>query len=336
MTIENEMAPPDPLHRFTPTPFVADLPVMGREVRLETNSATVLGLARQIFDRYGKSCSGHPQFRWRIVSEPAAPCKPLWRELAAFSDRGLRFVNIGPRSFLAVDLDSREAVGFLPEDLVEDDIAFSTVFLGDLFYMTAGALRLTPIAAACLALGNRGLLLLGPPNSGKTSSCYLAGKLGLEFHADQATFVEISDGSLRAWGDFWPTAFRAEAAQFLPELVNLTRPFQHHDFAFRCMARPSRPGAEARSIVPVSCIFLERGAAELARLIPLSSREFSERLKGSVAFKDDERFEPERSEVFRAFSELPASRLLYGKDPAVTVPFFRSILHIHNLVETLA
>ncbi len=336
MDTQNHTARRDPLRRFTSTPLVADLPVMGRVLRLATNSPTVLRQTRQAFERYAPSCSGRAEFVWRIVAETGSGPKPLWRDVAAFSGRSLRFVHFGPRSFVAVDLEAREAVGFLPEDLARDDIAFSTVFLGDLFYLTAGALRLTPIAAACVALRNKGLLLLGPPKSGKTTAGYLAGRRGMQFHADQATFVEIEGGGLRAWGDFWPTAFRVEAARFLPELVALTRPFEHHDFSFLCMAQSPGRSDGARSVIPASCVFLERGVAEVPRLIPLSFREFAKRLRQSVPFEDDEQFEPDRHAVFRAVGELPAYRLLYGDDPATTTPFLRSILRVDNLVEAQA
>jgi hypothetical protein len=333
MVTQNHTPRRDPLRRFTPTPLAADLPVMGRVLRLATNSPTVLRQTRHAFEGYAASCSGRAEFVWRIVTEAGSELKPLWRDVTAFSDSSVRFVHFGPRSFVAVDLEAREAVGFLPEDLARDDIAFSRVFLGDLFYLTAGALRLTAIAAACVALGDKGLLLFGPPKSGKTTAGYLAGRRGMQFHADQATFVEIEGGGLRAWGEFWPAAFRVDATRFLPELVALTRPFEHHDFSFLCLARSPACSAGARSVVPASCIFLERGAAEVPRLIPLSSREFAERLRQSVPFKDDNQFEPDRHAIFRPVGELPAYRLLYGDDPAVTTPFLRSIFRADNLVE---
>ena len=57
----------------------------------------------------------------------------------------------------------------------------------------------------------------------------------MEFHADQAVFLEFESGSLRAWGEFWPAAFRPETAPYLPELSALARPFHYRDRSFLCM-----------------------------------------------------------------------------------------------------
>ncbi len=100
---------------------------------------------------------------------------------------------MGQRSFIAVDLQAREAVGILPEFLALDQIGFASVFLSSLLYLTSPALGLTPVSAACVAKGEKGLLLFGPPNSGKTTSSYWAKKnLGMDFHADQAVFLELN------------------------------------------------------------------------------------------------------------------------------------------------
>src|SRR5439155_18092630 len=107
------------------------------------------------------------------------------------SDHTMRYINVGQRSFVGVDLRAREAVGILPESFARDEAGFSSVSLASLLYLTALALGLTPISAACVAKGKKGLLVFGPPNSGKTTSSYCARKLGLEFHADQAAFLEL-------------------------------------------------------------------------------------------------------------------------------------------------
>jgi hypothetical protein len=54
----------------------------------------------------------------------------------------LRLASIGRYGFLAVDLAAGMAVGFLPEALARDDLAFRNIFLAPLVSMTAEALGL--------------------------------------------------------------------------------------------------------------------------------------------------------------------------------------------------
>jgi len=230
-------------------------------------------------------------------------------------------------------LESREAVGYVPQALAEDEAGFSGVFLAMMFYLTAGGLGLTPLSAACVATAGRGLLLLGKPGSGKTTSGYLAKRMGLEFCADQATFLEFQGTSLHAWGEFWPAAFRTETAQFHPELAALTRPLVHRQITFLSMEKEKSSSPRARSVIPVACIFLEREAADPPKLVPLSPDDFARRLRRMVPFKDDSVSEEKSRAVFRALTDLPAYRLLYGKEPSVAGVFFRSVLKTERQME---
>jgi hypothetical protein len=322
----------DPLRRFTATPFAAELRVMGRTVRIETSSATVFRRTVTLFERYqgsphrtGRQPRGR-HFLWRIVGEANSGLTPPWPEMTAFSDDGLRYVNLGHRSFFAVDLGAREAVAFLSEELASDKLGFASVFAATLFDLTAGALGLIQVAAACVALDGKALLILGPPNSGKTTSTYLAGKLGLEFYADQVTFLELEHDSLLAWGQFWPAAFRPDAIQFLPELRSSAHSFTYGSLTFWCFEEHPHQPIQARSVVPVGCVFLERGSAQAPRLTRLDPAELASRLANGMSFRDDERFGALHARAVTALSKLPAFRLAYGSDPAEAAAFFPSLL----------
>ena len=317
---------PDPLRRLTPTPLTADLHIMGLTIRLETNSTEAFTRARSLFARYPTAPRSRMDFRWKIICEPGSKLETPWPEISAFSDHGARFVNIGQRSFIAVDLEAREAVAYLAEGLLRDPAGFVSPFLYNLFSLTAGALRLTSLTAACVTRGEKGLLVFGMPNNGKTTSSYLAMKLGLDFYADRAVFLDQSQGRLRIWGDFSPASFRVETGEFLPELRLVGLPLRYRDQTFLYVDEGTSIECNGFPVIPVACVFLERGAAEPPRLSPLSRIESRQRLEQNIPFKDDERFAAQESAALSDLGQVPAYHLAFGDDPAEAAAFFPGLL----------
>jgi hypothetical protein len=247
--------------------------------------------------------------------------------MTAFCEGSLRYINLGQYSFVAADLEGREAVGILPDSLCEDRVGFSTVFLASLLHLTAPALGLTAISAACVSRGRNGLLLFGPPSSGKTTATYWGKKLGLDFHADQATFLELDAGAVYAWGEFWPAAFRPETASFLPEISTLARSFTYGERNFLCVDKASLSGASRGRVVPAACIFLERQAGSPPRLIPLPRWEMPMQNFTDAGSEED------CNAILALLGRVPAYRLLYDDDPSIAARFFRSVLDAHQLME---
>lgn len=323
----------DPLRRLMPTPLAANLSLMARTIRLETNSPAILEPTRDLLHRYSNASHGPQEFLWRIVSESVAHAGPPWPEVSAFSCEDLRFASFGQHGFLAVDLAAREAVGWLPEGLAADPAGFVSPFLNTLFVLTAGALRLTPLSAACVTVGRKGVVVLGKPNNGKTTSSYLTARLGLEFYSDGAVFLDLDDGRLRLWGDFSPASFRPETARFLPSLFSVGREFRYRDMTFLYVDGGTSIPFNGYPIVPVACVFLERGVQGTPRLTPLDRVRFSQELEDNLPFRDDERFENQTSAALSALSHVPAYHLTYGPDPGVAATFLRNILMIHKTLE---
>jgi hypothetical protein len=318
---------PDPLHRLTPLQYATSLPVMGRTIRLETNDQSALEHMTELFAAYPGSPTRTPEFVWKIVSQSHPRMKPPLAKRFAFTSEGLRFTEFGQSNFLAVDLDAREAIGFLSEGLIEDQVVLTSPILDNLFCMTVGSLRLVPMRANCVVLGQRGLLVFGAPDSGKTSASYYAGKLGLEFHADDGVFLEAKAGQLHAWGGFWPAAFRPEALQFMPELEASTRPLLYHDFTFYHLRKHPSRTTKACSVSPVGCVFLNRRSANAANLSPIPRSELPKRFLDNVIFKDDDRFTKQQAAVFTLLEKLPAYQLAYDSDPATAAPLMHKLLN---------
>lgn len=321
-----EQAKHDPMRRFAPTPHVACISVLGRAVRLETNSSKVLKHMAELFPRYQAASNGRPEFLWRIVVDPDVPFFQPWPRRSTFSGDGLRFAQFGQKNFLAVNLEAREAIAFVAEGLVEDAPGFTSPFIDTLFYMTAGSLGLVPLAAACVSAGTKGILVLGSPNQGKTTASYLAAQDGLTFHADQSVFLEIASDGLRAWGDFVPIAFRPETLQFLPELESRTRSFSYCDFNFYYMHKDKLDSEQSNYVTPIGCVIFERESSSVPRLVRIAKPDFASSLSEYIAFQDDDRFEKQRLAILAALAELPAYHLAYDRNPASAAPFLRQLL----------
>jgi hypothetical protein len=316
----------DPLRRFTPTPHIVDLTIMGRRVRFESNSLEFLDLTEKFLDRYPESERREPAFRWRVVCESDPQVQSTEVPFAAFADSGIHYVNIGQRSFLAVDCQSHEGVGFLAQRFLDEDPRLQHHLGFDfLFYLSVASLGLTALSGACVGLRDRGVLIFGPPNSGKTTTGYFAAKLGMEFHADQGVFLDTENGSLRAWGDPFPAAFRPESLDFLPELRDLTREHRYRDFSFCYLSKLPFQSSRAYPVVPICSVFLERGTSPNPGLVPIARRELATRLRDNMVLKLERTLTEQSTRAFDALGEIPAYRLRFDRNPQTAANLIRGI-----------
>jgi hypothetical protein len=318
----------DPLRRFVSTPYGISLELMGKTVRVETNSHKILELTRRYFASYPQlSQQGNPEFRWRLVGESNCFTVPGART-SAYSDRDLSFVNMGQRSFVAVDVVRRLGVAFLEEGFAEapEPRFINRHPLDILFCMSAASLGLTSLLAACVALAGKGVLLLGQPNNGKTTAAYVAAMLGMEFLADQVVFLECTSSGISAWGDPFPAVFRPETLHFYPELRSEVRASSYGDVQFYYFDKSKLQRKQAHSIVPLCSVLLRRAVGAEPRLVPMAQGELSQHLAASLLFIDGDRFQSQHAAVLAGLANLPSYRLSYGEDPATAATLVRDLL----------
>jgi len=331
----------DYLRRFTPTPHTCDLQVMQRTIRLETNREAVLELARTFFRAHRHEPATEPGFLWRIVCEPDPNLEYPALPFSAFSESGLRYVSIGQRGFMAVDLGNREAVAYFSDRFLDADAKFRyRPPLDTLLCLTAAPLGLTILSAGCVSLKDRGILVLGPPNSGKTTACYIAATDGLEFQADQVVFLDRRNkdhrnnnrpennhggNTLQAWGDALPAVFRPETVNYLPELRETTRCSTYDDLSFFYFDKTPMQPRWARPVIPICTVFLNRDALrkELRRLL---SEEAAVRMQSSVLFQEDARFDSEITASLAMLTEKPVYELNYPGDPNIAATVIKDLL----------
>jgi hypothetical protein len=318
---------PDLLRRFTATPYAVDLRLMQRTLRLETNNRSMVDLALKYFERHQYGNSTAPEFRWRIVTEPDSKTQSDGLPLSAFSEGGIRYVNIGQRSFLAVDLEKREGVAFLAESFVEADARLShRPPLDILFSMTASSLGLTPVSGGCVGSREKGVLVFGPPNSGKTTASYLASKHGFEFHADQVVFLDARGDNLRAWGDPFPAVFRPETLDFLPELRQTARQSTYGDLSFYYYDKSGMQSRWASPVTPVCSVFLDRTGTGEPELREFAAEEAILRLQDCTLFEEGPKFYGQILTALTALVQSPVYHLRYGSDPKIAAACIEKML----------
>jgi len=132
---------PDPTRRLTPTPHVADLKAAGFAIRLETNSPAILRRVGNALIRNERPQPMQREFVWRLILDEDAAVYPPVRELSIVSAGGMRLVNMGQYSFMAMDAEGGCAVGFLGEEVLKDGQRFEKLVLGRLLCLTAEAVR---------------------------------------------------------------------------------------------------------------------------------------------------------------------------------------------------
>lgn len=317
----------DLLRRFTSTPYAADLKLMQRTVRLETDNEAMLALARQFFERHQYGETRVPEFVWRIVCESDPVVQNTAMHLSAFSDPGLRYFNIGQRSFVAVDLEVREAVAFLPDTFVGDKARFKhRPPLDILFCMTCASLRLAAISGGCVGIKDRGVIVFGPPNSGKTTASYLAAKVGMEFHADQVVFLDNTMDRVQVWGDPFPAVFRPETLDYLSEIRESAHQSTYDDLSFYYLDKSPWQEHWAKPVAPICSIFLDRRSGGQTQLIEISRDEVTSRLHNCMLFSEDSRIESSVADALDALSEKPAYVLQYAKDPRIAASILEKLV----------
>ena len=315
----------DLLRRFSATPLTMMLRLMGRTIRVESNNAALLNLARKFFSSHQHGVPTEAEFVWKLICEADMSFQSSDVPLSAFSDLQLAYVNIGQRGFMAVDHAKREAVGYLSDVFLGDEPRFRHRPPQDiLFCMTASSLGLVSMSGGCVAADGRGVMVFGPPNSGKTTSCYLAARSGLEFQADQLVFLDAR--LYCAWGDPFPAVFRLESLQFLPELQTRIHRSRYEHSMFGYFDKSDMQAREARPIAPICSLFLNRDSVGQPELREISPEEAFEKLRRCVLFEEDHTVEEQISTVVRRLAEMPVYELRYEKDPAIAARYIENLM----------
>lgn len=78
-----------------------------------------------------------------------------------------------------------------------------------------------PVHGACVAIGDRGVLLCGDSGAGKSTLAYACARAGWTYISDDASYAQIDANDSTVLGNCYQIRFRPEAAALFPEISGL-------------------------------------------------------------------------------------------------------------------
>jgi hypothetical protein len=240
----------------------------GFPAEIQTNSGLVLSQYEELWGKFVPQHDTPPlACNVQLVASDAAECPP---------EPTYRFMP--PLMMCVADADN---YGIVDLDSCHTNITVSSVALKHHLYakyyllgtpVSCIATRFTtPVHAACVVLGGRGVLLCGDSGAGKSTLSYACARAGFTYVSDDASFL-LNEGKERlVTGNCHQVRFRPSAAELFPEIEGL-------EITPRAAGKPSieLPTASLRHIAGAQTahidfiVFLNRRAGGLPQLVPYS------------------------------------------------------------------
>ena len=209
-------SPVDPFGERRRPRFSEHAQLLGGSFQFETDSAQALQIVRSAY----RSLPAHrfaarpPLYRVRLIVTPDGPARAAAPPVQPLAGASLLCGATLGSAFAAISPAMRAALIVLPQRLLRFPYNVRYELLEFAVYTLAARVQgLVPLHAACVARGNRGVLLLGPSGSGKSTLTAHALQCGWDFLAEDSVLVEPQ--SLRAAGIGAFLHLRANSLRFL-------------------------------------------------------------------------------------------------------------------------
>jgi hypothetical protein len=206
----------DPLGYTTPLPHQREFFPLGFPLAIETNSPEVLAAAAVSWPETQGSFSA-PRLRMRVVVAPTEnsqpPPAPRYRAQGSFL-----CLAADTSHFASCDLEAATAVCWVSDALAANHTLFRFHYLEGIVYSLLSYQRLTPVHASCVAAGEKGALLCGPPGTGKSCLAFACARAGLSFVSDDVGYLLRGDSGGRLLGRPHFLRLSPSALELFPDL----------------------------------------------------------------------------------------------------------------------
>jgi len=306
------MRPSDFLHTEAKTSLCEHYLAAGALCRISTNHESVLQAARATFlpvEAPGVAMD----FSIRFWVDDTDRSQPPWPKPYVRGLGHLVFAGFDARSSFLVDLRTHRVIGRFSAAMAADHTYWRTIIFPILLSVLAGSIGLIELHSACVAKDNRGLILLGPSRSGKSTLAMALTAAGFCFLTDDRTFCSDARGKLMAWGLRRPLKLRREAAFWFAGLCD-RRPMvvQDGESVFHLEPPPER----VSNCEPKQLVFLERHDGCAFHLSVIKTREAKSRIETDL-LPETPQGTRKQSGLLGALLSLDCCILRYGGSPHV-------------------
>jgi hypothetical protein len=298
----------DPLHREVELPLRGEFFPLGFRAEIATNSPEVLEAARESFGAFAAEFESRT-LRLRIVvqTEGGVAPEPVFRSQEHYFS-----ILADAQNFAFYDSKEMSGFAFVSEQTAANREWFRFHFLDTMCYMLLAQESIMPLHAACVARGNRGLLLYGHAGAGKSTLSWACARAGWTYITDDGACLLPGGRDRVVLGRGQKVRLREGARQLFPELSDCEARMTPGGKTAIELDPAARPGIQRASRARAEAVVVlerrESGAAA-AELVPAD--EVADMLLGDMPWYGDQVYARYRCAVDRLL-EAPAYRLVYA------------------------
>jgi hypothetical protein len=192
---------------------------LGFPLRLVSNSLAIHAAAEQSWS-YFQQAFAHLPLELRLELKEGVAGNGKVPPAPVHSVRGQFLVNTAdPDNFTIVDLKNGRAIGRVSEAAVASPVYLRYFVLEAAALSMIATMRAVALHAACVRLGNHGILLCGDSGAGKSSLAYAGARAGWTYVCDDVSYLPNDRHDRMVIGNCHLVRFRPSARDLFPEIA---------------------------------------------------------------------------------------------------------------------
>ncbi len=294
--MEESTSTNDPLLYDLELPLRAVYHPLGFSVEIATNSEQVLAAAEESWGRFQRVFAEPPaQLRIAVLEGGGSECPP---PPTLRGHRSLLVRVADAANFSVSNMDLGFALCWLTPAVAANRSYLRYYFLEGMSWDLLEPLYLTSIHAACVRLGNRGVLLCGDSGAGKSSLAFACAREGWMFLSDDSTCLVRKCSRPVVVGNPYQIRFRDSAVELFPELCDRQITRRLNGKLSIEVPTASLPGIKTISECSVDYIvFLKRGEPGPPRLFHFPKKTALQWFEQVVCYGDEAVRESQRESL---------------------------------------